>query len=162
MKYTEITMDMIANFFGEEEILKQLDEMTDYEIKELIDNTEIDVLYHAIDELDHWAHMIVPYGMHELAAHYGLNLAYYGNKPYNDIWFAITEAREKTQRVVRNMNGTYVYFDQAVELMDEELLEELHFEIAGCTKQQFFTLYEVEHITKFGEEWELSKVNPVY
>lgn len=96
MKYNEITMDMIANFFGEEEVMNHIDED---------------------------------------AARNGM---------------------------VRNLNGTYVYFDQVVNLMDEELLEELHFEIAGCTKQQFFTLYEVEHITKFGEEWELSKVNPVY
>ena len=63
---------------------------------------------------------------------------------------------------VINMNGTEINYDAAVMLMDDEIRESLHFEIAPCTEQEFFTAYENAHVEKYGEEWELSKENPCY
>lgn len=63
---------------------------------------------------------------------------------------------------VINMNGTEINYEAAVELMDDEIRESLHFEIAPCTEQEFFTSYEKAHAEKYGEEWELSKENPCY
>ena len=63
---------------------------------------------------------------------------------------------------VINMNGTEINYESAVELMDDELREELHMDLAPCTDQEFFTAYEKAHAEKYGEEWELSKENPCY
>ena len=63
---------------------------------------------------------------------------------------------------VINMNGTKINYEAAVELMDDELREELHMDLAPCTEQEFFTAYEKAHAEKYGEEWELSKENPCY
>ena len=61
---------------------------------------------------------------------------------------------------VTNMNGTDVYWNAAVELMDGEIRETL--EDKYETEQEFFTAYEKAHEEKYGEEWELSKANPTY
>lgn len=63
---------------------------------------------------------------------------------------------------VINMNGTEINYEVAVELMDDEIREDLHFKLAPCTDQDFFTAYEKAHAEKYGEEWELSKENPCY
>ena len=63
---------------------------------------------------------------------------------------------------VINMNGTEINYESAVELMDDEIREELHMDLAPCTEQEFFTAYEKAHAEKYGEEWELSKENPCY
>lgn len=63
---------------------------------------------------------------------------------------------------VINMNGTEINFEAAVELMDDEIREDLNFELAPCTEQEFFSAYEKAHAEKYGEEWELSKENPCY
>ena len=63
--------------------------------------------------------------------------------------------------MVTNMNGTEIYMDAAVELMDDELREALAAE-GFETEQEFFTAYEKAHAEKYGEEWELSKVSPQY
>ena len=63
---------------------------------------------------------------------------------------------------VINMNGTEINYEAAVELMDDEIRDSLHFELAPCTEQDFFTAYEKAHAEKYGEEWELSKENPCY
>ena len=61
------------------------------------------------------------------------------------------------------LNGFEVDFDACVNLMDDDIREELHMEMAGeCTEQEFFTAYEAAHAEKFGEEWELSKGNPCW
>ena len=69
---------------------------------------------------------------------------------------------EKNRMKVINMNGTKINYEAAVELMDDELREELHMDLAPCTEQEFFTAYEKAHAEKYGEEWELSKENPCY
>ena len=62
---------------------------------------------------------------------------------------------------VVNTNGKEVDFEAAVNLMDDEIREELHSE--GLTsEQEFFTAYEKAHAEKYGEEWEVSKKNPVW
>ena len=63
---------------------------------------------------------------------------------------------------VINASGTEVDFAAAVELMDDELREELHGKLAPCTDQEFFDAYAEAHKERFGEEWELSKENPVF
>lgn len=63
---------------------------------------------------------------------------------------------------VINKSGTQINYDAAVQLMDDEIREELHAELAPCTEQEFFTAYEAAHAEKFGEEWELSKENPCW
>ena len=65
--------------------------------------------------------------------------------------------------MVINMNGTEIDYDVAVAMMDYELREALHFQLAPCTDQEFFTAYEKAHADKYGEDgWELSKANPCY
>ena len=61
---------------------------------------------------------------------------------------------------VINLSGREIDFDFGVGLMDDEIREELHAELAPRTDQEFFTAYEKAHAEKFGEEWELSKRNP--
>lgn len=63
---------------------------------------------------------------------------------------------------VINMNGTEINYEAAMELMDDELCEDLYFDLAPCTKQEFFSAYEKAHAKKYGKEWELSKENPCY
>ena len=44
----------------------------------------------------------------------------------------------------------------------EGAAEQLHEDLAPCTDQEFFTAYEKAHAAKYGEEWELSKANPIW
>lgn len=64
--------------------------------------------------------------------------------------------------MVKNVSGCEIDFAAAVALMDDELCEELNSTLAPCSDQEFFTAYEAAHAEKFGEEWELSKANPVW
>lgn len=64
--------------------------------------------------------------------------------------------------LVTNSSGLSLEFASAIEYMDDEIRERLHDELAPCTEQEFFTAYENEHEKFFGEEWELSKKNPVW
>lgn len=61
-----------------------------------------------------------------------------------------------------NMNGIEINFDAAVSLMDDEIREAIHDELAPCTEQAFFSAYERAHAEKYGEAWELSKANPCW
>lgn len=63
---------------------------------------------------------------------------------------------------VINKNGKSIDFYTAVELMDAEICVKLNDDLAPCSQQEFFTAYEKAHKEKYGEEWELSKSNPVY
>lgn len=68
----------------------------------------------------------------------------------------------KETKMVKNLNDTEIYYDAAVELMDDDLREKLAATYAYDTEQAFFTAYEQAHAAKYGEEWELSKANPCY
>ena len=92
---------------------------------------------------------------------------------YDDLKDAIIEQAEENgidpkmlnfwfDNGVLNANGTRIDYPAAVEGMDDETREALHAELAPCTDQEFFTAYEAAHLAKFGEEWELSKANPVW
>ena len=65
-------------------------------------------------------------------------------------------------KLVTNSHGTTIDFDAAVNLMDDELREELHDQLAPCSDQEFFDAYATAHLNKFDEEWELDKQNPVW
>ena len=47
------------------------------------------------------------------------------------------------------------YFDAAVNLMDDELREEIHMDLAPCTDEEFLREYEKRHFEKYGEEFQV-------
>jgi len=57
---------------------------------------------------------------------------------------------------VMNQNGQEIVFEAAVNLMDDEIREKLHMELAPCTDQEFFTAYEKAHSQKYGEKFEVN------
>lgn len=63
---------------------------------------------------------------------------------------------------VMNEFGVEIDFDNAVNLMDDELRERLSDELAPCPNQEFFDAYCEAHEEKYGEPWEFAKINPVY
>lgn len=65
-------------------------------------------------------------------------------------------------KTVINKSGTEINWDAAITLMDDDIREALHDEMAPCTEQEFFTAYEAAHSAKYGEDWELSTDNPCY
>lgn len=54
-----------------------------------------------------------------------------------------------------NLNGHDVDFDVCAILMDDELREELHMELAPCTEQEFLDAYIERHAEKFGEDFDI-------
>lgn len=66
-----------------------------------------------------------------------------------------------SDKIVKNSFGVKIWFDSAVALMDDDLRERLHYEMAPCTEQEFFDAYAILHEQEFGEEWEYAKINPV-
>ena len=54
-----------------------------------------------------------------------------------------------------NLNGYEVDFDACVILMDDEIREELHMELAPCTEQEFLDAYVERHAEKFGENFQI-------
>lgn len=72
----------------------------------------------------------------------------------NDGWFS--------RPSVINPYGEIVPVNVAVQLMDDDLREKLHRELAPCREQAFFGAYCRAHLEKFGEVWELAKPNPCY
>lgn len=52
-------------------------------------------------------------------------------------------------------NNTQVDFEAAVNLMDDEIREALHMELAPCTEQEFFDAYCKAHEEKYGEEFSI-------
>ena len=65
-------------------------------------------------------------------------------------------------RTVVNRCGNEIDFDAALQLMDDEIRERLHSELAPCSEQEFFTAYEQAHAERYGTDWELSAPNPVW
>lgn len=50
-------------------------------------------------------------------------------------------------------NNNQVDFEAAVNLMDDEIREALHAELAPCTEQEFFDAYCKAYEEKYGEEF---------
>lgn len=63
---------------------------------------------------------------------------------------------------VTNEWGTEIDYEMAVGYMDDDIREELHSEICGCTEQEFFDAYCKAHEEKFGEPWFLAESNPTW
>ena len=63
---------------------------------------------------------------------------------------------------VKNFWGTEVDYDVAVRMMDDDLREEIHTDLAPCMEQEFFDEYARRHEERFSEVWELAKENPCY
>lgn len=54
------------------------------------------------------------------------------------------------------LNGCEVEFDTCVVLMDDEICEELNFEMAPCTEQEFLDAYVQRHAEKYdGEQFQI-------
>lgn len=54
------------------------------------------------------------------------------------------------------LNGFEVDFDACVTLMDDDIREELHMEMAGeCTEQEFLDAYRERHLEKYGTDFEV-------
>lgn len=63
---------------------------------------------------------------------------------------------------VVNGYGVEINFDMAVNLMDDDLREKLHAELAPCSEQKFFDEYAERHAEKYGEEdWQPAQANPI-
>lgn len=55
-----------------------------------------------------------------------------------------------------NYEGKEIDFEAAVNLMDDELREELHIQLAPCSSQEFFNKYCEKHFEKYGQEFLLN------
>ena len=53
------------------------------------------------------------------------------------------------------LNNHEVDFDAAVNMMDVEIREELHNELAPCTDQEFMDAYVKAHEVKYNEQFEI-------
>lgn len=52
------------------------------------------------------------------------------------------------------LNGNLVDFDACVNLMDDDILEDLHCDYAGSlTEQEFLDAYIERHVAEFNEEF---------
>ena len=56
-------------------------------------------------------------------------------------------------RTVIDWDGNEVDYDTAVVLMDDDIREGLHAELAPCSEQVFFDAYLDAHYRKYGEEF---------
>jgi len=54
------------------------------------------------------------------------------------------------------LNEESVDFEVAVNLMDDEIREEVHADLAPCTEQKFMNEYARRHKQKFGEEFTIN------
>lgn len=45
-------------------------------------------------------------------------------------------------------------FEAAVALMDDELREQVHMDLAPCTEEEFLEAYKAAHLAKYGEEFQ--------
>lgn len=53
------------------------------------------------------------------------------------------------------LNGCKVDFDVCVNLMDDEIRESIHAEMAPCEDQKFLDEYAARHFAKYGEEFKI-------
>lgn len=53
------------------------------------------------------------------------------------------------------LNNEEVNFDACVNLMDDEIREAIHAELAPCTEQEFLGAYVDRHYDKYGEQFKI-------
>lgn len=63
---------------------------------------------------------------------------------------------------VTNEYGYEMDFESAVNMMDADVREQVHRDIAPCTDQEFFDAYCKAHEEAFGEPFFLTEPNPVW
>lgn len=63
---------------------------------------------------------------------------------------------------VENGYGVQIEFDVAVQMMDDELREQIHDDMAPCSEQAFFDEYAARHAEKFDEPWIMDTANPTF
>lgn len=70
-------------------------------------------------------------------------------------WIAEDELNEMLETVADELEAadTVPGFEYAVALMDDELREEVHSEIAPCSEAAFLAEYKRRHFEKYGEEF---------
>ena len=51
-----------------------------------------------------------------------------------------------------NLDSNMVDFDICVSMMDDDIREQLHRELAPCTNQEFLDAYADRHFEKYGED----------
>ena len=56
-------------------------------------------------------------------------------------------------RIVKNEYGTEIDYEAAVMLMDDDIREKIHSDLAPCTDQEFFHAYCKAHEEKYGEDF---------
>ena len=52
-----------------------------------------------------------------------------------------------------NLDSNMVDFDICVSMMDDDIREQLHRELAPCTDQEFLDAYVERHFEKYGEDF---------
>ena len=63
---------------------------------------------------------------------------------------------EERKQYVQDEDGRTVNYAAAVEMMDDDLREQLHQEMAPCTNQEFYNAYVKAHAEKFnGEKFQI-------
>ncbi|WP_278558883.1 hypothetical protein [Acidaminococcus intestini] len=66
------------------------------------------------------------------------------------------ELEKLADQYVEDSDGHMIYYDAAVEMMDDDLREELHREMAPCTNQEFYDAYVKAHAAKYnGEKFQI-------
>lgn len=68
-------------------------------------------------------------------------------------WIQDWIKRKEAERVKVILHGHEVDFEAAVMLMDDQLREELHRELAPCAPQEFLDEYVRRHRAKYGEDF---------
>lgn len=53
------------------------------------------------------------------------------------------------------LNGCEVDFDVCVNMMDDEIRESIHADMAPCGEQEFLDEYVVRHAAKYGKNFEI-------
>lgn len=53
------------------------------------------------------------------------------------------------------LNGCEADFEVCVNLMDDEIRENIHDDMAPCGEQKFLDEYVVRHLGKYGEEFKI-------
>lgn len=66
------------------------------------------------------------------------------------------ELEKLADKYVQDEDGRTVDYAAAVELMDDDLREQLHMEMAPCTNQEFYDAYVKAHAAKYnGEKFQI-------
>lgn len=63
---------------------------------------------------------------------------------------------------MNNPNLSDYTWEAILELMDDELREWIHAELAPCTRRKFLDAYCVRHLEEFGVPFEIARPTPVW